>query len=98
MTKLNELKEQIELDEIEAGETPEAWGDGVFEMPFSTAKALIQIAEIAFEIQEPTVRDYTLGYSVCGVCGGREIRGGFLVDHEDWCEWVRIQTLKKELQ
>lgn len=50
MTKLDELLEQIELDEIEAGEHPEEWGDGVFEMPFTTAKTLLKIVEAAFQI------------------------------------------------
>ena len=95
MTKLDDLKEQIELDEIEAGETPEAWGDGVFEMPFSTAKTLIETAEIAFEMPEPM--DRVLG--VCLFCESDQ-SGIFTppIPHKPDCPYQRIQTLKKELQ
>ena len=89
MSKLDELKKRAAVFK--------KYEQQVVGVEPSDLQTLIQTVEIAFGMQEPTVRDYTLGYNVCGVCGGREIRGGFLVDHEDWCEWVRIQTLKKEL-
>ena len=86
MTKLNELKEQIELDEIEAGETPEAWGDGVFEMPFSTAKALIEATETAFAMANLWEATNYGGFT------GKGTLLDFARLHE------RMQKLQKELQ
>lgn len=52
MTTIEELLEQIDLDEAEAFGSPEEWGVGVFEMPFSVAKTLLQIATAAFEMAD----------------------------------------------
>ena len=50
MAIFEELLEQIELDEAECPNPPEEWGDGVFQMPFSVAKALLQTAGFAFQM------------------------------------------------
>lgn len=57
MAIFEELLEQIELDEAECPNPPAEWGDGVFEMPFSTAKELIDVVEAAFNLADLWTRD-----------------------------------------
>jgi len=99
MTVLEDLLEQIDLDEAESDGSPKEWGDGVFEMPFSVAKALLQIAEAAFEMPEPIGYDRVLGYE-CLLCETqtKQIRELENFIHNDDCPWKCIQDLKMELE
>ena len=99
MTIIEELLKQIELDKMEAGETPEEWGDGVFEMPFSAARALITIAEAAFKIPEMIRRRPERDF--CEFCRGTMTpygRESYIVIHNDNCPWKCIQDGKRELE
>lgn len=93
MTVLDALLEQIDLDEAESYGAPPEWGDGVFEMPFSVAKALLQIAEAAFEMPLPL----TASGRQCEVCWA-VLPVGKPHFHMRNCPWQRIQDDKKELE
>ncbi len=54
ITIFNALLKQIDLDEAECPDPPREWGDGVVEMPFSTAKALFELEPPPFFKGSPT--------------------------------------------
>lgn len=91
MTILEDLIEQIDLDEAEIIDPPEEWGDGVFEMPFSVAKSLLQIAGFAFKMAEIHLKDDSI---FCEYCGGEQINGF----HDSDCPWQRVLDLKEKME
>ncbi|MDA8271414.1 MAG: hypothetical protein M0Z39_08415 [Actinomycetota bacterium] len=101
-TTIDELMEQINLDEAESYGAPEEWGDGVFEMPFSVAKSVLEIAKAACEMREPVYVDDRIDRRECAVCGGwKTYHWGSQfnepVEHEDWCAWKLVQTHREKL-
>ena len=90
MAIFEELLEQIELDEAECPNPPEEWGDGVFQMPFSVAKALLQTAGFAFQMAEIHLKDDSI---FCEYCGGDQINGF----HASDCAWQNVLELKEML-
>ena len=98
MTKLDDLKASILYYKKRDGSWPKEFG---YEVKFSTLETLIQIAETAFEMPEPNVFDYDDKVNICGACGGKSARNAIpasVIDHEEWCQYQRIQELKKELE
>jgi hypothetical protein len=87
MAIVEELLEQIDLDEAECPDPPREWGDGVFQMSFSVAKALLQTAGFAFQMAEIHLKDDSI---FCEYCGGDQVNGF----HASDCAWQNLLELK----
>lgn len=92
MTKLDDLKSDIAA--IQNSKRP-----GVaYSISMKDINTLIQIAEAAFEMPEPTRYGRIIGCSACGseVIAWKGESG--LISHHPKCAWQRIESLKKELE
>ncbi len=102
MGVLDELLEQIDVDEAESHDAPAEWGDGVFEMSFCVAKALLLLAKAGLGMKEPLYVDDRMQRRECAICGAwATYHWGSCsnkpVEHEDWCVWKHVQEIGKRL-